>query len=478
MRVSLVLVALLILLVFPTVTHATGWSSFQNDDGNTGVQTDAPRENPAVKWSYETQGDVVSSPVVSDGKVYVATFSGSYDGTVYLLRNLGMAYAAAPNQTGNVYGFDRETGDVDWRVWVNGSVWSTPAVVNDTVYVGTLAGRVYGIDSSTGNVEWNFDADEPVLSVASSGEHVYVGTRSYNAHGNYTNSEYPFYALNRTDGSVSWQTGVEEGVSSTAGVSHDRVYVGGGNGSLRTLNRSTGETVWGFETAGSSVIDDPLAESGGIASAPTVVGDTVYFASYPGNVYAVNRTDGEKRWNYSVTGEPTSTVIATSPAVYDGTVYIGSYDNSLYALDADTGRQRWSFPAEDKIKDSSPVVANGTVYVGSNDGHLYAVDASNGTYLWSYYTGGAVHSSPAVSGGSLYFTSLNGVHAVEEDRSGEPLPQQGSDDGGEETARAHAEKDRGVQMGVLYPLLLSFGIVSVMAVGHFYYRRRERGDDR
>ena len=110
---------------------------------------------------------------------------------------------------------------------------------------------------------------------------------------------------------------------------------------------------------------------------------------------------------------------------------------------------------------------------------MYALDASEGDEVWSYYIGSAIHSSPAVSEGSLYFTSLNGVHAVEEDLSGEPLTQrQGSDDGGEETARAHPELERDVPMGALYLLLLSFGTVSVMAVAHVYYRRCQRGTDR
>jgi outer membrane protein assembly factor BamB len=482
MNRSVLVLLLLLLLGTPPVTQAEGWLTYQNNTDNTGyTRSDAPRENATVKWTYDTKKEVVASPVVSDGNAYIGTLSSSYFGTVYMFRQFGIPYEASMNQTGNLYSIDTVEGGINWTRSVNGSVWATPVIDDGTVYAGTLAGKLYAVDEETGETEWKFDADEPVFSLTASDNRVYVGTRDRNSHDNYSHRRYPFYALDGSSGNVIWKTGLEEGVFASPAVTGNRVYVGDNNGTLHALNTSDGRTVWSFETEGDDFVqDDPLVKSGGVTSAPTVSDDTVYFGNYVGNVYAVNRSNGHRRWNYSIEGEPTSTLIATSPAFADGTVYIGSYDNSLYALNALTGDYQWSFPAEGQIKESSPVVAEDTVYFGSKDGYMYALDAADGGEVWSYYTGSDIHSSPAVSEGSLYFTSLDGVHAVEEDRSGEPLPQQSSDDstGGEETTQTHAEPERDVPMGALYLLLLSFGTVSVMAVAHVYYRRCQRGTDR
>src|SRR5207237_5770600 len=64
----------------------------------------------------------------------------------------------------------------------------------------------------------------------------------------------------------------------------------------------------------------------------------------------------------------------SSPTVSGDTAYFGSDDGYLYALNALTGELKWKFKTGDVVY-SSTAVADGAVYVGSHDGYLYAVDA-------------------------------------------------------------------------------------------------------
>jgi eukaryotic-like serine/threonine-protein kinase len=160
-----------------------------------------------------------------------------------------------------------------------------------------------------------------------------------------------------------------------------------------------------------------------IVSSPAMQGDTVYFGSDDGNIYAVNATDGRQLWKYATRG-----AVASSPAVANGIVYAMSYDGHFYALNAKTGALRWKFntagerrfeakglhgmtPSAQTFFDpydiylSSPVVAAGSVFFGSGDGHLYALDAESGQLRWKFKTGDVVHASPAYADGVVYFGS-------------------------------------------------------------------------
>jgi eukaryotic-like serine/threonine-protein kinase len=70
-------------------------------------------------WQALTGEFVFSSPAVANGLVYV----GSEDQYVYA--------------------FDARTGVLEWRYFTRGPVYSSPAVVNGIVYVGSEDDKVY-----------------------------------------------------------------------------------------------------------------------------------------------------------------------------------------------------------------------------------------------------------------------------------------------------------------------------------------------
>ncbi|MEE8369397.1 MAG: PQQ-binding-like beta-propeller repeat protein, partial [Dehalococcoidia bacterium] len=68
---------------------------------------------------------------------------------------------------------------------------------------------------------------------------------------------------------------------------------------------------------------------------PIISAETVYFAGYDGNVYALNAGDGAIRWTFETDGP-----IIGGLALADGTIFVGSDDGNLYALNPEDGRQK------------------------------------------------------------------------------------------------------------------------------------------
>ncbi len=67
---------------------------------------------------------------------------------------------------------------LQWRLETDGSVVSSPAILADTVWVGSADGKVYSIKLETGEPRWATDLGSPVTaSPAVGGGRVIVSTR-------------------------------------------------------------------------------------------------------------------------------------------------------------------------------------------------------------------------------------------------------------------------------------------------------------
>lgn len=181
------------------------------------------------------------------------------------------------------------------------------------------------------------------------------------------------------------------------------MYFGSQDGVLHTLDATTGQRAWKFETGG-AVIAKPL-----------IAGGDLYVVSDNGFVYKLELATRKELWRFDTHGGGVKRVLpdhkvyaydyqASSPTLADGTLFIGSADGQVYATDARDGKERWRFKTGGLVR-STPAVADGRVVFGSFDGSVYAVDASSGKEIWKYATGDAVNSSPALVSGVVYIGS-------------------------------------------------------------------------
>lgn len=225
---------------------------------------------------------------------------------------------------------------------------------------------------------------------------------------------------------VLWAYETGKPITGRAAVAGNAVYIGGQDGAVHAIDRTTGQRLWRHPT-GSPV-----------SSSPQVRGGVVYAAGQDGTLHAIGAADGRRRWAkanagqnptlagealyvsdddavraFSLTGGRRWTYgandpIATAPTVAGETVYAATEDGKVHAIDAARGDQRWVGRAgRDAL--SAPVVAGGLVHVGSAGRRLYALDAANGRERWSYTTTAGVAVAPLVTGDTVYFGASDGV---------------------------------------------------------------------
>ena len=160
-----------------------------------------------------------------------------------------------------------------------------------------------------------------------------------------------------------------------------------------------------------------------IDSSPAVADGRVIVGVSDGTVLSINSTTGEKLWSYDT--DAGSNSIWGSPAIDSGRVYIGTRDMNLYCLNESTGTLLWKYMTGGEI-DSSPLVSNGKGFVGSRDGNLYCLNANDGSLLWTFTTAGdlagnrGIRSSPAILNDIVYVGSIYGsrLYAIDASTGG------------------------------------------------------------
>ena len=362
-------------------------SMFRGNPQHTGTYvTKAARRFEAVKWKFNANGPVRSSPTLDDDRIYI----GSGDGHLYALV--------------------KETGEEIWRFKTQGAVHSSPAIKGDLIYFSSRDGGLYAINLA-GQQEWRFQTgsrlphpvrhDWYLSSPAVVEGVVYCGS-----------GDGRLYALSANTGDLFWSFQTEGRVRSSPAVYDGVVYVGSMDGRLYAVDSKSGGLVWKFDTAGTS--QEYLQKSWdatSVTSSPSIAEGIATFGGRDGMHYAVDIRTGKEVWRYDhhghwVSSTPaifnglvftgnsngryfhvvdllsgkekwryTTAAIQGSGAVADGVVYFGDMDGILYALDADSGKEKWRFRTQETIL-SSPVVESVTVYIGSDDGFLYALSGA------------------------------------------------------------------------------------------------------
>ena len=128
-----------------------------------------------------------------------------WSGSAYAQTSQLSMFAASPTHTG-VYAPGNHTsfGDIEWAFKTGGKVFSSPAVYNKTVYIGSGDSSLYAIDKTTGKLLWKFITGGPVHSSPA----VYKNVVYFGSYDGF------YYALNAKTGKLKWKfkTGGEKKV--------------------------------------------------------------------------------------------------------------------------------------------------------------------------------------------------------------------------------------------------------------------------
>ncbi len=382
-------------------------------DQNSATLYGLSKKNGTLAWKTTldtARGAVVtSSAVVVNGRVYVGVASGQ--------ETLASEIPGfVPNFRGSVVALDESTGKILWQSYTvpagyaGGAVWESNFAVDtarNALYVTTgnnysvppavlacqLAGKtpaqldaclspddhidsVVSYDMSSGAVKWSqrfTNADTWTVSCES-----YAKSRAT-----------PCPNPNSLD--TDFGAGANLFTVTRNGREVDAVGAGQKSGSYFTMNRDTGEILWGTNTG-------PNGTIGGIQWGAATDNQRIYVPN--GNSAYVETTlvpSGVKTNGgfWTALDKNTGAILWQTPTLAP----------SVAPSSKTAARAQVPPPGTRAIVEGSLSVANGVVYGEDVAGYFVALDAVTGNVLRYFQSGGAAISAPSIVDGVLYWSS-------------------------------------------------------------------------
>lgn len=173
----------------------------------------------------------------------------------------------------------------------------------------------------------------------------------------------------------------------------DAVIVGSCAGSLYSLDRTTGEPVWLYDTS----VDGPPAQFHG---EPLLLGDRVVIptdSNPEGHLYSFDTASGEVLWKVPFAGG-----VATTPLPIDDRLVVVSAQGEVAAIEPESGKVLWRVTPAGALKSSpyipSPARAADRVLVADNTNQILALDSKDGATVWRKTLSGRANTSLVVTG--------------------------------------------------------------------------------
>ena len=351
------------------------WNTYHGGGALLGISEGTFPDRLKVVWRFMAGAAVRLTPVVEDGRLYVATAQGEVialdlDGNRLWSRQIttsegtGNAWIEAPiacfdgrvivgTDSGSVYALDGPSGNELWHAELEGVVLGTPNVLRldgdrDTSRVFIIdqpTGALVCLDAATGAVVWRGEGvDRSDASPAVTSGAVIFGSCAAALHVFDSGS-----GQRLRDIPIDPDSQVAGGVAVTG----SRVVAGCRSGKIVEADWQTGTIVWTNE--------DSKAE---VFTTPAVNETWVIAGSYDGFVYALDRQSGVLRWKSDTGGLPQSPVVAADKIVV-------AVDGEIQLIRLETGEKLFSLKLSDEI--TAPAVTRRRIFIGTEDGTVTAL---------------------------------------------------------------------------------------------------------
>jgi len=455
-----------------------------------------------LNWKYQVDDWVRSKPIFVDGYLYVATLSGSMyainDNSTspqLIWQNKVADHGFTSNIKGSTHGIigisqnlmlfsvSPKTGKLQWRHGLMdgmfsdgifysseelGGQQSSPVVVDGVLFIGGTDGFVNAIDAESGQEIWRFETDGVMASspTVAFGK-VFFG-EAYNAKGTY-------YALDIETGKPVWTSAAYGNVWVNATFDDNNIYFGNMDGYFFAVNPNNGETLWKYNTAKDTPLENPANNQKhkhgyppGVYCNPVYKNGVVFTGSWAGYYLAIDAISGKLYWRTKTKpeGEDGGLPDSSAPVWYKNHLYVQKEGWKIAAINIESGLIDWEWSAplgylqngtvtafNHKIFGSivrgvtklpydasiiafndvenggeelwryeggggltAAVASKGKVVFGSSgDVFVTCLDPENGEVTWRTYTGGMMlESVPAIYGNKVFVQSKNGfIFAIE-----------------------------------------------------------------
>lgn len=353
-------------------------------------------DSPARAWTAQIAGSsdrrrLAASPVVGDGKLFVADTDGvihAFDAAsgsrlwsrrAELDGNLrasafggGASYVDgrvfATNGAGEVLALDANTGEVIWKVQPAGPLRGSPTIAFNSVYVMTQDNQIFALDADDGSLDWQesgSSAQAGVFGVAApaAGQGTVIAGYSSGelAAYRYENGRVLWAdALSRT--SISTQVGTLADIDADPIILDGRVYALGQGGRMAAYELTTGQRIWELNLAG--------------ISTPAIAGDWIFTLTDDARLLAIQRSSGKVRWltqlqRYKDEEDKKGSIFWTGPVLAGNQLWVASSRGAIYRVSPAEGSASQFVDLGSPVS-LAPVVADGTLFILDDSGRISA----------------------------------------------------------------------------------------------------------
>ncbi len=327
------------------------------------------------------------------------------NGLIYTLDATARVTATATNG-GTVWSTDlTPPRDTDKEATGGGIAYS-----NGRVYVSSGFGKLATLDAKTGNIHW-----QQQLDATGSGQPTVMDGLIYLVAGDDTG-----WAIKTDDGRIAWRINGTPSLANVLGapapaVSGKYAVFAYGSGDVEAVFRRGGLRRWGASVAGERV-GRTVSQVSDITGAPVIVGNTVYAGNHSGRTVAFDLETGDRKWT-ALEGALGNIWPAGD------SLFVVTDRLQLARISAADGQVIWAVDLPGYVKDKprrrgpvyahyGPVVAGGRVVVASSDGVLRFFKPEDGSLVHQAQIPDGAASSPTVAGQTLYVVSKAGqLHA-------------------------------------------------------------------
>lgn len=330
----------------------------------------------------------------------------------------------APNECGP----ERTSLDRVWvnKYW--GSLKQPPVVVDGKLYLATFSGRIVCLDTTTGYRLWesNHDDDDTISDDfpllfdngmiyvpctvgikcldAKSGRLLWVyntGSGSLNTNmipyknkicfmiSSYVgikNIKPQLQCINGGSGKIEWKIDLYSYSHAGLAISNGTIYVSNDASEILAIDTENGNIKWKNKLPCKSTAN------------PSIYSDKIFVNTDDGTIICLNGLSGEIVWQNKKTFPNQD---YSSPTVYNGKVY-----TSTRCVDIKTGLTIWENEMPKPVADAS--FCNLRMYFGGHDSTLHCLDSETGKTLWCYKDSEWFESVPVIANGMIMATSMGG----------------------------------------------------------------------
>lgn len=241
------------------------------------------------KWMTDLKQNVVATPILRDGRLYVTTENGRL--------------AVLNADSGSTVADSRPT---------TGRVWGSPAAQEDRIYIGTLdSSEILALNTSNGATVWKHTGTGATAAdLVIDGSTLMVPSFDRTLHG-----------LDAASGKQTWEFTGDGWFVGKPLLTPDVIYAGTMSGSVYALDRS-GHAKWQFRGKGLE-----------FRATPILVGSTLIAVSRNGTFVGLDAATGAEKWT-----RPTEKAeIDANGVQVENAVYFTTNDYRLLRLDPASG---------------------------------------------------------------------------------------------------------------------------------------------